>query len=70
MRVAAESTSAVAAYPLIGAGDPAPYSIVNGDGRAPLLLVCDQAHTFPEALKPWPADESHPSSPGTSARLS
>jgi predicted N-formylglutamate amidohydrolase len=52
MRVAAESTPTAPAYPLIGAGDPAPYSIVNGDGRAPLLLVCDHAsRAFPASLK-------------------
>ncbi|MBL8660288.1 MAG: N-formylglutamate amidohydrolase [Rhodospirillales bacterium] len=30
---------------LIGEGEPAPYEIVNPDGRAPLLLVCDHAST-------------------------
>ncbi|HEY4645640.1 MAG TPA: N-formylglutamate amidohydrolase [Steroidobacteraceae bacterium] len=51
MRAAAESTTTNPAYPLIGAGDPPPYSIVNADGRAPLLLVCDHAsREFPVAM--------------------
>ncbi len=51
MRAAAESTSNHPAYPLIGAGDPPPYSVVNADGRAPLLLVCDHAsREFPAAM--------------------
>jgi predicted N-formylglutamate amidohydrolase len=51
MRAAVESTT-TQAYPLIGASDPPPYSIVNPDGRAPLLLVCDHAsRTFPAAMR-------------------
>ncbi len=51
MRSAAESTSNATAYPLIGAGDPPPYSVFNAEGRAPLLLVCDHAsREFPAAL--------------------
>jgi len=51
MRAAAESTTNHPAYPLIGAGDPPPYSVVNADGRAPLLLVCDHAsREFPAAM--------------------
>jgi predicted N-formylglutamate amidohydrolase len=30
-------------YPLIGPGDPSPYSVVNPRGSAPVLLVCDHA---------------------------
>ena len=40
------------AYPLIGPGDPAPYSIYNAQGKAPILLVCDHAsREFPAAMK-------------------
>jgi len=38
-------------YPLIGPGDPAPYSIYNPDGSAPVLLVCDHAsREFPTTM--------------------
>jgi predicted N-formylglutamate amidohydrolase len=37
--------------PLIGAGEPPPFEIVNAEGRAPLLLVCDHAsNRIPAAL--------------------
>ncbi|MBI3513870.1 MAG: N-formylglutamate amidohydrolase, partial [Proteobacteria bacterium] len=29
------------AEPLLQLGDPAPFRVINADGRAPLLLVCD-----------------------------
>jgi predicted N-formylglutamate amidohydrolase len=38
-------------YPLIGPGDPAPFSVINPQGRAPVLLVCDHAsRAFPRAM--------------------
>lgn len=38
-------------YPLIGPGDPPPYSLYNEQGRAPILLVCDHAsREFPAAM--------------------
>lgn len=38
-------------YPLIGPGDPPPFSIYNPDGTAPVLLVCDHAsREFPAAM--------------------
>jgi predicted N-formylglutamate amidohydrolase len=38
-------------WPLIGPGDPAPYTVYNADGKAPILLVCDHAsNAFPAAL--------------------
>ncbi len=37
--------------PLLGPDDPAPFSIVNPDGAAPVLLVCDHAsNAIPAAL--------------------
>ncbi len=37
--------------PLIGADEPPPFEIVNAEGRAPLLLVCDHAsNRIPTAL--------------------
>jgi predicted N-formylglutamate amidohydrolase len=37
--------------PLLTAEDPAPFRVVNPDGRAPLLLVCDHASdTIPRRL--------------------
>lgn len=39
-------------YPLIGAGDPPPYSLYNEQGKAPYLLVCDHAsREFPSAMQ-------------------
>ncbi|NIP19181.1 MAG: hypothetical protein GWM87_14220 [Xanthomonadales bacterium] len=39
-------------WPLIGPGDPRPYTLINEEGRAPLLLVCDHAsRAFPEAMQ-------------------
>jgi predicted N-formylglutamate amidohydrolase len=39
-------------YPLIGPGDPPPYSIYNPGGTAPILLVCDHAsREFPAAMQ-------------------
>ncbi len=39
------------AYPLIGPGDPPPYSIHNDQGKAPVLLVADHASRyFPAAM--------------------
>lgn len=38
-------------HPLIGPDDPAPYSIYNAEGQAPVLLVCDHASkAFPRAM--------------------
>jgi predicted N-formylglutamate amidohydrolase len=38
-------------YPLIGPGDPPPYSTYNDHGQAPLLLVADHASPyFPAAM--------------------
>jgi predicted N-formylglutamate amidohydrolase len=40
-----------AQYPLIGPDDPAPYTLYNADGQAPVLLVCDHAsRAFPRAM--------------------
>lgn len=40
------------AWPLIGPGDPPPFSLVNDNGRAPVLLVCDHAsRAFPRAMQ-------------------
>jgi predicted N-formylglutamate amidohydrolase len=40
-----------AEYPLIGPGDPPPYSLYNPEGKAPVLLVCDHAsRAFPRAM--------------------
>jgi predicted N-formylglutamate amidohydrolase len=36
---------------LLSAGDPAPFEIINPQGKAPLVLVCDHAsNTIPAAL--------------------
>jgi predicted N-formylglutamate amidohydrolase len=38
-------------FPLIGPGDPAPFSLYNENGKAPVLLVCDHAsRAFPRAM--------------------
>ena len=48
-------------YPLIGDGDPPPFTVVNADGAANVLLVADHAScAFPSATSasspggPWP----------------
>ena len=39
------------AYPLIGPGDPPPFTVHNPDGRARMLIVCDHAsRAIPHAL--------------------
>lgn len=44
--------AAAAQWPLIGPGDPAPFTLYNPQGRAPFLLVCDHAsRAFPAALQ-------------------
>ncbi len=35
---------AAASETLLGPDDPAPFEIVNGDGGAPFVLLCDHAH--------------------------
>lgn len=46
-----EEIGAESTYPLIAPGDPAPYSIHNPQGKAPVLLVCDHAsRAFPRAM--------------------
>jgi predicted N-formylglutamate amidohydrolase len=43
--------TATALAPLLTAGDPPPVEVVNGDGAAPLLLVCEHAgQAVPQAL--------------------
>jgi predicted N-formylglutamate amidohydrolase len=38
-------------WPLIGPGDPPPYTVYNESGDAPFLLVCDHAsRVFPKAM--------------------
>ena len=38
-------------WPLVGPGDPPPYTIYNEQGDAPFLLVCDHAsRAFPRAM--------------------
>lgn len=47
----ADSASRASQYPLIGAGDPPPFTVYNPDGKAPFLLVCDHAsREFPAAM--------------------
>ena len=47
-----EQAADVLPYPLIGPADPAPFSIYNAQGKAPILLVCDHAsREFPAAMK-------------------
>ncbi len=59
MKTAAEPTSLTPGWPLIGPGDPPPYTLANTSGRAPLLLVCDHAsHAVPRALRGLGLDES------------
>lgn len=39
-------------YPLIGPGDPAPFSLFNPDGGARVLFVCDHSgRAFPERME-------------------
>jgi predicted N-formylglutamate amidohydrolase len=39
-------------WPLIGPGDPPPFTVYNGSGSAPFLLVCDHAsRRFPAAMR-------------------
>lgn len=39
-------------WPLIGPGDPPPFEVVNPEGKAPFLLVCDHAsRTIPRSLR-------------------
>jgi predicted N-formylglutamate amidohydrolase len=46
-----QTTDAVAAPGLLAPDEPAPLRIVNPEGRAPVLLVCDHASRFvPRAL--------------------
>ncbi|NNF67823.1 MAG: hypothetical protein HKM98_09980 [Gammaproteobacteria bacterium] len=46
-------------YPLIGPEDPAPFEIVNPDGKAPVLLVCDHAsRAFPRHMARLGLDRS------------
>ena len=59
--IVAESATGQA---LIGPGDPPPFQIINPDGAAPLLLVCDHAsRAIPAAMAdlglPAPALEQH-----------
>lgn len=54
----------MALSPLLQPGDPAPFSILNPDGKAPLILFCDHAgRAVPKALGDlglWPeAWEKH-----------
>lgn len=38
--------------PLLGPGDPPPFTVVNPDGRSPVVLVCDHAsNAIPAALR-------------------
>jgi predicted N-formylglutamate amidohydrolase len=48
----AETMAGQKDYPLIGPGDPEPFTIYNPDGTAPVLLVCDHAsREFPAAMR-------------------
>lgn len=39
-------------WPLIGPGDPPPFTVHNPNGKAPVLLVCDHAsREFPAAMQ-------------------
>ena len=45
--------------PLLGAGDPPPFEVVNPEGSVPLLFVCDHAsHAIPAALNGLGLDEA------------
>lgn len=51
MKTATETTVQPEDWPLIGPGDPPPYTFFNSAGRAPWLLVCDHAsRVVPRAL--------------------
>jgi predicted N-formylglutamate amidohydrolase len=60
-------------WPLIGAGDPPPFSYYNRQGKAPFLLVCDHAgRAFPAAmdclgLAPWALKQHVACDPGAAA---
>lgn len=44
---------------LIGQDDPPPYTVLNPDGKAPMLLVCDHAsHAFPKSMDTIGLDEN------------
>jgi len=59
MKTAAEPTSLTPDWPLIGPGDPPPYTLANPSGRAPLLLVCDHASRgVPRVLRGLGLDEA------------
>ncbi|MFT5322103.1 MAG: putative N-formylglutamate amidohydrolase [Pseudohongiellaceae bacterium] len=46
-----EPLADTAQYPLIGSGDPPPFTVYNAQGKAPVLLVCDHASkAFPAAM--------------------
>ena len=45
-------------YPLIGDGDPPPFTVVNADGAANVLLVADHAScAFPSAMNQLGLDD-------------
>ncbi len=49
---AAEPAAHDRTWPLIGAGDPPPFEVVNPDGAAPFLLLCDHAsRAVPRSLR-------------------
>lgn len=59
MKTAAGPTSQSPDWPLIGPGDPPPYTFANPNGRAPLLLVCDHAsRAVPRAMQGLGLEES------------
>ncbi len=59
MNPAAELASGTSNWPLIGPGDPPPFSLANVAGRASLLLVCDHAsRAVPRAMQALGLDES------------
>jgi predicted N-formylglutamate amidohydrolase len=44
---------------LLAAADPAPFTLINADGRADILLICDHAaRAVPEALRRLGLDEA------------
>lgn len=45
-------------YPLIGADDPAPFELLNPEGDASVLLVCDHAsRAFPQSMNQLGLDD-------------
>ncbi len=47
-------------FPLLGPGDPAVCEIINHEGTAPLLLICDHAsRAIPAALDGLGVDKAH-----------